>query len=170
MLEVNVLRRCFGYTAVIFAFVFVAILPLCRISVRVPHFDVAGPLLIASIILMTVLPAVLTVVNGTAWWMIRKGNPNARRWSIAASICLLLMSVPFFLTGGLMLHFGAARILLYQDLAGGFVLSALGIVGLTVFAQYDGLKFDPAVCEDPVSKIPANLLIPRAENPSPVCQ
>lgn len=171
MIEVNVLRRCFGYTAIIFAFVFVAILPLCRMSVRMPaHFEVAGPLLIVSIVLMTVLPAVLTVVNGTAWWMIRKGNPSARSWSLAASTCFLLMSIPFFLTGSLMLHYGASRILLYQDLAAGIVLSSLGMVGLIVFARYNGLRFAPVPCQEVASNISANLLIPQVENPSPACR
>lgn len=164
MLEVKIFRRCFGYTAVMFAFVFVAMLPLCRVTVRMPpHLDITGPLLVATIILMTVLPAVLTVVNGTAWWMIRKGNPAARHWAIAASTCLLLMSVPFYLTGSLMLHYDASRVLLYQDLVAGLILSSLGTVGLIVFARYDGLKPHRATCQEPAPNISAKLLMPNTK-------
>jgi hypothetical protein len=158
MLEVKILRRCFGYTAIMFGFVFVALLPLCRMTVRMPpHLDFAGPVLLATIVLMTVLPAVLTVVNGTAWWMIRKNNPSARSWAIAASICLLLMSVPFYLTGSLMLHYNAARILLYQDLIAGIVLTSLGTVSLIAFAGYNGL--DREVHQEPEPHISAKLLM-----------
>jgi hypothetical protein len=160
MLEVKILRRCFGYTAIMFGLVFVAMLPLGRLTVRMPpHLDFAGPVLVATILLMTVLPAILTVVNGTAWWMIRKNNPAARSWAIAASICLLLMSIPFYLTGSLMLHYNAARVLLYQDLVAGLVLSSLGTVGLIVFSRYNGLQPDRETCQEPKPNISAKLLI-----------
>lgn len=169
MLEVNILRRCFGYTAVMFGFVFVFLLPLFRVTVRMPqHLDIAGPVLLLTIVLMTVLPAVSTVVNGTAWWMIRKGYPSARLWAIAASTCLLLMSVPFYLAGGLMLHYSSAGFLLLQDLGAGLVLTTLGTVGLIVFSRLDALERTSRQQSSPA--IPPKLLIPQTENPSPVCR
>lgn len=171
MLEVAILRRCFGYTAIIFGLVFVFVLPLCLLSIQMlPHFDAAGPALVATIALMTLSLAGATVANGTAWWLIRKGAESARQWSIAASTCLLLISVPFFSTAGLMLHYHAVPVAIYLDLIAGFVLSILGIVGLATFSRYDGLNLVPVRSQTPVSKISDKLLISRAKNPSPICR
>ena len=171
MLEVSILRRCFGYTAIIFGIVFVFILPLCILSIQMsPHLDIAGPALVATVALMTVLLASATVANGTAWWLIRKGAESARQWSIAASTCLLLISVPFFSTGGLMLHYNAIPVAIYLDLIAGLVLSILGTVGLATFARYDGLQFAQVRSQAPVSKTSQNLLTLQAKSPSPICQ
>jgi hypothetical protein len=50
----------------------------------------AYPLMIATALILPLLGAIPSI----AWWTLRKSNPSARRWTIAASILNILMLLP----------------------------------------------------------------------------
>jgi len=96
----KLLRSSFGYASIVSFAVFIALSP-ALLRAPLPHATArfhVGPvslLLIAMRELILVMPAVMAVMTGMAWWALRKGLPSARARALAASIACLVMSTPF---------------------------------------------------------------------------
>lgn len=139
------MRSIFGYAAIIFGAVFVTLLPVI-VGSPLPHAtprfhaDTIGLLLIAMRELILVMPPVVAIVNGMAWWSLRKSAPSARWWAIAASVSLLVLSAPFFDADVAIMQYGVVGIIGFTGillLSGALLL--LGSMGLAAFRKRDGL-------------------------------
>ena len=145
MTEFKVLRLCFMYAAFIFGMLSIAMVPVLIRSPfphATPHFhlDLLGLILIAMRQLILMLPPVLAVVSGAAWWTLRKGRTSARRWAMAASSLFLLYSLPFFVADIAIVEYAMAGAF---AIVGVFVsavfFSAFGVTGLAYFSRYEAL-------------------------------
>ena len=142
MTELKIFRRCFGYSAIIFACVFATTLPvLLRAPLPFPasrfHAEPVSIFLIATWQLLLVSPVVVAVINAIAWWTITKNRPSARRCAIAACTSLLIMSLPFFATDYVIVP---GSVGFFAVLAFALVLSSVGITGIAVFVKYDAVS------------------------------
>ncbi len=83
-----------------------------------------------------VMPAVMAITTGLAWWALRKGLPSARMRVLAASISCLLMSMPFLVAGIAIVKYSLAGSV---ELAGVLVLFvtlvSVGTAGLVAFGK-----------------------------------
>jgi uncharacterized membrane protein YozB (DUF420 family) len=145
MAELKILRRCFAYAAFVFALMFIATIP---VLVRAPfphttsrfHAETLGILLIVMREMILLMPPLVAVVNGMAWWAAKNGRSSARHWAMAASTSFLILSLPFFVADVVMLQnslFGAAGLIGVFVFA--MVLSSVGLTGLAVFSRYGAL-------------------------------
>lgn len=152
------LRGCFAYSALLYVLVAVKTLQsLFKESLlfdRMPQVDQESArlkLLAVSILVLHdflyILPLLLAVVFGIAWWTLRNGRPSARRWAIAASIAMLVSAVPLLPAAYFMATYG------YRSMATSvFMISAacigLGIAGLFAFTKQENptvaLEIPPA--------------------------
>ena len=141
----KLMRSSFGYAAIIFGAVFVTLVPVI-VGSPLPHATsrfhayTFGLLLIAMRELILVMPPVVAIVNGMAWWALRKSTPSARRWAIAASISILVLSAPFFVADVVIMQYGVVGIIGFTGillLSGALLL--LGSMGLAAFRKRDGL-------------------------------
>jgi hypothetical protein len=138
---------CFGYIAAIYLFAaFFTIQSFFHPqapyrSVPLTH-DTTLPSPLISIILLAlskvirVMPLVLGALYGMAWWTIKWGKVSGRGWAIAASLVMVLQSIPFFILPLLLwtrIPHGHMKGLLIL----GLLMLALGIAGLVAFAQRD---------------------------------
>lgn len=145
MTEIRILRRCFAYTAFVFALVFLATLP-ALIEAPFPHAtsrfhaDPIGLVLILMREMILFMPPALALVNGVAWWTVKHGRSSARRWAMASSSLFLLFSVPFFVADIVILQYaiattaGALGVFLSS-----LVFSGLGVTGLAYFTRCEAL-------------------------------
>lgn len=145
MTELKILRKCFAYSALVFAFVSLAMLPVLvnapfpRATTRF-HADPVGILLLVMRELILMLPPVLTLVNGMAWWAVRNSRPSARRWAMAASYFLLAFSLPFFVAVIVILQYALVGTIGTVGVFLSFLIySGLGITGLAFFSRCEAL-------------------------------
>jgi hypothetical protein len=148
MSELKILRRCFAYATFIFALLTFVMAPLflhAPFPHATPYFhlDPVGVILIVMRQLILMLPPVLAIVSGTAWWTLREDRASARRWAMAASSLFLVYSLPFFVADVAMLEYSLAGA---SAIVGVFVsflcFSALGVAGLACFSRSE--RFVPA--------------------------
>ena len=96
----KLLRSSFGYASIVSFAVFIALSP-ALLRAPLPHLtsrfhaEPVSLLLIAMRELILVMPAVMAITTGLAWWALRKGLPSARSRALAASLSCLVMSTPF---------------------------------------------------------------------------
>jgi hypothetical protein len=135
------MRTAFGYASIVSSAVFIALSP-ALISAPLPHLTArfhAGPvslLLIAMRELMLVMPAVLAISSGLAWWALRKGLQPARSRALAASASCLVMSTPFLAAGiAIRLYSLAGPVEVTGVLVLFVTLLSLGIAGLVAFRK-----------------------------------
>ena len=133
------MRTAFGYASIVSSAVFIALSPallLAPLPHATPRFH-AGPvplLLIAVRELMLVMPAVVSVSTGLAWWALRKGLPSARSHSLAASFSCLLMSIPFLVADIAIVSYSLTGAVGFTGVLVLFVtLLSLGVAGLVAF-------------------------------------
>jgi hypothetical protein len=87
--------------------------------------------------LVLAIPLALGFIYGMAWWTTKKGRKSARSWAIAASLTMLLLSVP--------LMFATYYVVTYSRKGGtGVIVLAglilvLGVAGLIAFARRDSM-------------------------------
>lgn len=137
----KLMRTCFGYASIVSSAVFIALAPfllrapLPHVPVRF-HADPISLLLTAMRELILVMPAVMAVATGMAWWTLRKGLPSARSSALAASFSCLLMSTPFLVADIAIVHYSlagpgwvAGELLLCTTLL------SLGVAGLVAFGK-----------------------------------
>jgi hypothetical protein len=151
MLKVHrFLRSCFGYAAIASSAVAITLVP---VFLRAP-FPRATPrvgaepyllLLFAMRETILLMPAVVAVVAGMAWWTLRKGGPSARRWAIAASISFLVVSAPFLVANVAIVRYSLTGAIEFAGVLVLFVtLLLLGIAGLAAFDK----RYAPIVTAD----------------------
>ena len=145
MAELKIVRRCFAYTAFVFALVFIATLPVL-IQAPFPHAtsrfhaDPAGILLIVMRELILFIPPVLAIVNGLAWWAVRNGRRSARRLAMTSSTLFLVFSVPFFVADIVILQYsltGTAGIV--GVFVSSMIFSGIGMIGLSYCSRCEAL-------------------------------
>jgi hypothetical protein len=137
----KLLRSSFGYASIVSSAVFIALSP-ALLNAPLPHATSrfhAGPvslLLIAMRELILVMPAVLAVMTGMAWWSLRKGLPSARSHALAASFSCLLMSTPFLVADIAIVRYSLAGTVEATGVLALFVtLVSLGVAGLVAFGK-----------------------------------
>lgn len=83
--------------------------------------------------LVLAIPAVVAFLNGMAWWTVRKSKNSGRGWAIAASLSLILSSIPIalpllgsrkYFSGGLFVDLIVVNVFMV----------ALGITGIVAFS------------------------------------
>jgi hypothetical protein len=138
------LRICFGYLTLISLVLSIFMVRTFYWMATHPHhyaYTYRGQknlLLSGSLILLSrfvrLIPLLMAVVYGTAWWTLKHRRPSARAWSIAASILVVISTAALF----------AARLLLWparhHRFASSFFLFqifffAVGVLGLFVFSR-----------------------------------
>lgn len=136
------LRICFGYLTLISLVLSIFMVRTFYWMATHPHhyaYTYRGQrnlFLSGSLILLSrfvrLIPFLMAIVYGTAWWTLKHGRRSARAWSIAASILIVLSTAALF-TASLLLwparhhHFG---FLLFQ-----IFFFAVGVLGLFVFSR-----------------------------------
>ena len=149
MAELRILRRCFACIAFVFALVFIAMIPAI-IQAPFPHItsnfhaDPAGIFLIGMRELILMMPPVIALANGIAWWAVKSGRPSARRWAKASSSLFLLFSVPFFVADVVIMQYQmAGAVGIIGVLLSSLIFSGLGITGLAYFTRCEALAPSP---------------------------
>ncbi len=150
MPELKILRRCFGYATILFAFTFATTLPvLLRIPLPhgTPRFH-AGPaaiLLVGMRELLLLMPPFVALVNAIAWYTLTARRPSAARWAVGACSSFLALSIPFFVASTEILPgtVAFAGVLLFA-----LALSSIGITGIAYFARFNSLEAPRLPVED----------------------
>ena len=137
----KLLRTCFGYASLVSFAVCIAVSPVL-LRAPFPHaasrFHAApfSLLLIAMREVILLMPAVMAVVNGLAWWALRKRRPSARRRALAASISCLLMSTPFLVLDIAIAKYSFVAATEFTCVLVVFItLLSIGIAGLVAFGK-----------------------------------
>jgi hypothetical protein len=137
----KLLRSSFGYASIVSTAVFIALSP-ALLRAPLPHATSrfhAGPislLLIAMRELILVMPAVMAVMTGMAWWSLRKGLRSARSRALAASFSCLLMSTPFLVADIAIVRYSLAGAVEVTGVLVLFItLLSLGVAGLVAFGK-----------------------------------
>ena len=137
----KLLRSSFGYASIVSFAVFIALSPaLLRAPLPHPtarfHAEPVSLLLIAMRELILVMPAVMAVMTGLAWWTLRRGLPSARSRALAASVSCLLMSTPFLVADIAIVSYSLAGAVEFTGVLVLFVtLLSLGVAGLAAFSK-----------------------------------
>ena len=150
MNELKILRRCFAYASVVFAAACFAVLPTLLQAphprITYIHPDPAEIILMLMRQLILMLPPVLAVVNGIAWWTLRTNRASSRRWAMAASSLFLLYSLPFFVADIVILEYSmSGTIAIIGVFVSSIFFSALGVTGLAYFSRSESLTPAPVV-------------------------
>jgi len=137
------LRICFGYLTLISLVVSIF---MVRTFLWMHQHSSASPWLpagnrhlssisyLAFSYLVRVIPLLMAITYGTAWWTLKHGRRSARGWSIAASI-LMIVSTTMLVAARLTLwpgtrHHFRGSYLLFQ-----IFFFAVGVLGLIVFTR-----------------------------------
>jgi tetratricopeptide (TPR) repeat protein len=91
------LGGAFGLLGLIYLFISISAVPLALKIMRGEGVPSNPRYPIAEWILFAVIPTLFAICFLGSAWTIRRGSPAARPWSIAASLILLLQSVPILL-------------------------------------------------------------------------
>jgi hypothetical protein len=92
--------------------------------------------------LILAMPPVLGVLYGMAWWTVRQGKASGRRWAIAASLGMLLLSVPLLVASCFIVMYSPRVAVTFLIFVG--VVLALGVLGLVAFGRRDSMDKAPA--------------------------
>jgi len=103
------LHGCFAYATFLYFLASVLIVKeIFRSSLAHPFHRIAHkplslslfPLLLWALgILFRMMPVILTVTSGMAWWTLKAGKASGRVWAIAASTSILLASIALLVAG-----------------------------------------------------------------------
>ena len=149
MNEIRILRKFFACTAVVFAIVSIAMVPAIihapfpRVTSNF-HADPAGIFFISMGELISMMPPLIALANGVAWWAIKSSRRSARRWAKAASSLFLVYSVPFFVADILIMQYQlASAVGTIGVFLSSLMFSGLGITGLAYFTRCEALTPAP---------------------------
>ncbi len=144
------LRTAFGYASIVSSAVFIALAPFL-LQAPLPHAtsrfhaDPYALLLIAMRELILVMPAILAISAGLAWWSLRKGLPTARSRAVAASVSCLVMSTPFLVADFAIINYSLAGPVEFTGvLIVCATLLSMGIAGLFAFGKRKAPMVEPA--------------------------
>lgn len=140
---------CFGNFALVFIMVSTATVPrlfhsyyargiLSSTPGAIHHNK---PLSIFQIVLLTIIlvsPAFVAFLNGMAWWTVKKGKTSARGWAIAASLSLIISSIPVFAPALFARKYTPIEFLIGLFVIGAAMM-AIGISGLVAFVRRDAV-------------------------------
>ena len=141
------LSSWFGFLAALFAFVsFFTVRSaftmldthwdLARVSSYTGGSKLGMVMLMILARLVLLMPLPLAVCYGMAWWSVKKQKPAARNWAIAASIAMLVQTIPVAVVGVLtLIHHWRGGLAPVQALLGAQLF--LGIGGLVAFGRRD---------------------------------
>ena len=101
----KILCACFGNIALVFILVSVSTLPHVFSTSHAEEFrltpqqwtlqrELLRVLAETLARLIFLLPLILGVLYGMAWWTVRSGKPSGRKWTIAASVAMILQGIP----------------------------------------------------------------------------
>jgi len=137
------LRICFGYLTLISLVVSIFMVRTFIWMYQHPRADtwvsqtdrqLSSATLVALSYFVRLIPLILAVVYGSAWWTLKNGRRSARSWGIAASIVVILTSAGLATARLTLWHGGRHHFrgsyLLFQTF-----FFAVGILGLVVFAR-----------------------------------
>jgi len=137
------LRICFGYLTLISLVVSIFMVrtfiwmyqhPRANTAVSQTDGQLSSATLVALSYFVRLIPLILAVVYGSAWWTLKNGRRSARSWGIAASIVVILTSAGLATARLTLWHGGRHHFrgsyLLFQTF-----FFAVGILGLVVFAR-----------------------------------
>src|SRR5271157_651667 len=102
---------------------------------------------VVFLITFLVSPPFVAFLNGMAWWTVKKGKTTARGWAIAASISLILSSIPVLASGIFAWKYTPIEFLIGLFVIGAAIM-ALGIVGLVAFTRRDAMA-QPVIAAKP---------------------
>jgi Zn-dependent protease len=99
------LCACFGNVALVFILVSVSTIPHVFQARQAQDFQLTPqewtlPRELLMVLtdtlarLIFLLPLVLGVLYGMAWWTVKNGKPSGRKWAIAASVAMILQGIP----------------------------------------------------------------------------
>jgi hypothetical protein len=96
------IRSCFAYLAAIYLFASFGTIPAMirthrdAAQYRQQGVSLSGVnlFLIGLSYFIFLIPPLLAAIFGAAWWTLKRGMPSARRWALAASITMILSSLP----------------------------------------------------------------------------
>ena len=141
----KLLRSSFGHASIVASAVFIALSPFLLRS-PLPHAtprfhaDSFALLLIAMREVILVMPGVLAVSAGLAWWAMRKNLSSARPRVLTASVACLLMSAPFLVADFAIVNYSLAGIVEFTGVLIVFVtLLSIGTTGLVVLGKRNAL-------------------------------
>lgn len=140
---------CFAFMAPLFLFVSASTIPSLFSRANSFHFPVeAGGALFSMrltaillqflAIMILVMPLVLGVLYGMAWWAIRKGKATGRRWAIAASVAMLVLSIPLAAATYVLLIYAPRRVWVPVGTISGIIL-VIAITGLVAFWRREAM-------------------------------
>lgn len=147
------LCACFGNLALVFVMVSVMSVPrlihpfpaghgLSRTPGALSSDEPSSIFIIAVLGILAILPPIVAFLNGMAWWTVKKGKASARGWAIAASLSLVLSSIPIFFP-----LIGAWTYVPIGFLMGLLLISvsilSVGITGVVAFARRDATAQTP---------------------------
>lgn len=89
--------------------------------------------------LVHLMPLILAILYGMAWWSVRRKKPSGRGWALAASIAMVLQVIPFSVAVGAMLRYRAPTGLIIKMAWFSAALIAPGVAGIIAFAAKDSL-------------------------------
>lgn len=139
----RVLQNCFGYAGCTAFTVFLTLFP---VLLRAPlpqsnsrlHADFFGIVLIVMREMLLLFSPVVAILNGTAWWALRKGVHSARWWAILGSISTLVLSTPFLVADVAIAKYSLTGVVTFAGVLALFLtLFSLGVVGLAAFSKHD---------------------------------
>lgn len=144
---------CFAFMAPLFLFVSAFTIPFLFSQTNSLHLPAEADGVLPSVkliaillqflaIMILVMPLVLGVLYGMAWWAIRKGKATGRRWAIAASVAMLVQIIPFSTIIYVMWVYAPRSVWASFVLLNG-VMSAIalviGVAGLIAFWRRDAM-------------------------------
>ena len=117
---------------------------------RTPLQEMLAVLLLALARLIFAIPIVIATLYGMSWWMVLKGKPSARPWVIAASIAMILQTVPGWALVIAISRYshGGIPLMIWALNLGGL---AFGVAGLVAFGPRNSMA-----AETRPTKPPAN--------------
>ena len=139
----RILHKCFAWSAIVLAGVFLEMTPiLLRSPLPHPiarfHAEPYDILLMVMRELILVMPAVAAIACAMAWHSLRRGVSDARDWAIVASACLVALSTPFFVADFTILRSYAGRTFESTGvLSLALSLLLIGIGGVAAFYKRD---------------------------------
>jgi hypothetical protein len=144
------LCRTFGFLAVLFSLVaypqmsqFVQDVHNRSFMQPATDLQLSSALIALRVVLLTLaellhlMPIILTILYGMAWWSVRRKKSSARGWALAASSALAFLAVPFSIVAYFSLRYSSQSAVATYFVSLSAVLVAPGVAGVIAFAAKD---------------------------------
>ena len=136
------LRACYGYLAALFLFASIYSVPSFVRSYREdlrdaamnPEIELWRAIVSESSRLVELIPLLLGIFFGLAWWTLRQGKPSGRTWALVASVISILTGFPLIVVLFFTIKYGRGLAPLSFLLLPA-IPPVIGIAGLAAFAR-----------------------------------